>query len=185
MRSSGRRIIQLIAGILGGVSCKEHTDAIASVAVARVREAPSCGDSLRPATAAPAEGLWVYEKASSGRIAAMIGPSRSKPGEARVTRRVETIETGADWKTIRFAVDTAVVRLELLPAVPDSLGRVLIDPRSPSDPAAVYAVSPRIVVASYEPCAATGAGPRLRYLRRDAAGYPVVDVMLRRVSGGD
>jgi hypothetical protein len=147
-------------------------------------EAPTCGDSLRPATAAPAEGLWVFEQPSTGKIAAMIGPPRVEPGEARVTRRVETIETRPDGRTVRFALDTAVVHLELLPAPLDSLGRVVPDSWSASAPAAVYAVGSRAVLASYEPCAGSGATPRLRYLRRDAEGRRVIDVMLRRRSGG-
>jgi hypothetical protein len=155
-----------------------------SSALAGALETPTCGDSLRPATAAPAEGLWVYEQASVGRVAAMVSPSRVQPGEARVTRRVETIEVRPDGKTTRAAIDTAVVHLELLPAPTDSLGRVLAGVRPSPTPAAVYAVSPRIVLASYEPCAVGGTTPRLRYLRRDGNGHPVIDVMLRRTSGG-
>ena len=121
----------------------------------------------------------------AGRIAAMVGPSRVQAGETRVVRRVETIETRPDGKTVRNAMDTAIVRLELLPPPPDSLGRGSSASRPGSNPAAVYAVSPRIVLASYEPCAATGVNPRLRYIRRDADGHPVIDVMLRRISGGN
>ena len=115
----------------------------------------------------------------------MIGPSRVQPGGVRLTRRVETIETDPDGRTIRRATDTAAVRLELLPTPLDSLGVDVARPEAESEPAAVYAVTPRIVVASYEPCAASGASPRLRYLRRGVDGRPVIDVMLRRVSGGN
>jgi hypothetical protein len=170
--------------MLGGVGCRERGPAVANGGLAAAVEAPACGDSLRPATAAPAEGLWVFEQETTGRVAAMIGPPRVEPGEARVTRRVETIETRSDGKTVRLALDTAVVHLELLPAPLDSLGRVVPDAWSASAPAAVYAVGPRVVLASYEPCAASGATPRLRYLRRDAEGRRVIDVMLRLTSGG-
>ena len=135
--------------------------------------------------AAPAQGLWVFESTSTGRVAAMIGPSQVRSGETRLIRRVETIETRLDGKTIRFALDTAVVHLELLPAPPDSLGRRIAGSRAAAAPAAVYAVSPRTILASYEPCAASGATPRLRYLRRDGDGHTVIDVMLRRTSGGN
>ena len=185
MRCLGSPGMRLIAGVLGSVGCRDRTPAAASAAPAAAiaLEAPGCGDdSLRPATAAPAEGLWVFESASTGRVAAMVGPSQVRPGETRVVRRVETMETRLDGKTIRFALDTAVVHLELLPAPPDSLGRVSAGARVAA--AAVYAVSPRIILASYEPCAASGANPRLRYLRRDADGHTVIDVMLRRTSGG-
>jgi hypothetical protein len=156
---------------------------MANGALAAALAAPTCEASLRPVTAAPAEGLWAYEQESTGRIVAMIGPSRVAPGETRVTRRVETLERGPGAQTLRFATDTAVVHLEILPAAPDSLGRVVAGSRPA--PAAVYAVSPRVVVASYEPCASSGASPRLRYLRRDAHGTPVIDVMLRQTSGGN
>jgi len=180
--------MRLIAGVLGTVGCRDRTPAAANAAPAAAIApvAPDCGDdSLRPATAAPAQGLWVFESASTGRVAAMIGPSQVRSGETRLIRRVETIETRLDGKTIRFALDTAVVRLELLPAPPDSLGRMIVGSRAAAAPAAVYAVSPRTILASYEPCAATGANPRLRYLRRDADGHTVIDVMLRRTSGGN
>jgi hypothetical protein len=189
VRFSGRSTIQLIAGALGSVGCRDRTPAAANAipAAAFTLEAPDCDDdSVRPATAAPAEGLWVFERESTGRVAAMIGPSQVQAGETRVMRRVETIETLLDGRTIRHATDTAVVRLELLPAPSDSLGRrVSRGLRPDMHPAAVYAVSPRVVLASYEPCAASGATPRLRYLRRAPDGRPVIDVMLRRTSGGD
>jgi len=86
-----------------------------------------------------------------------------------------------------------VVRLELLPPLrggsrPDS-GTGPSDEQHeqhPADqhPAAVYAVTPLILLASYEPCAIGAAVPRLRYIRRDANGRVVTDVMLARTSGG-
>jgi hypothetical protein len=143
------------------------------------------GDSLRPATAAPAEGLWVYEGPAGGRVAAMIGPPGSKSGEPRLTRPVATIETTPDGRTIRHALDTAVVRLELLPTPGGSLGTDSATRwTNGGQPAAVYAVTRRILLASYEPCVVSHEPPRLRYLRRDAEGRVVTDVILERTSGG-
>jgi hypothetical protein len=47
-------------------------------------------------------------------------------------------------------------------------------------PAAIYAVDAFTLLASYEPCAASGELPRIRYVRRDVRGGVVTDVMLRR-----
>jgi hypothetical protein len=187
MRCLGSPGMGLVAGVLGTVGCRDRTPAAANAAPAAAiaLKAPDCGDdSLRPATAAPAQGLWVFESPSTGRVAAMIGPSQVRSGETRVIRRVETIETRVDGQTIRFALDTAVVHLELLPGPPDSLVRTIAGSRAAA-PVAVYPVSPRTILASYEPCAASGVNPRLRYLRRDADGHTVIDVMLRRTSGGN
>ena len=187
MWCSGRPVMRVLASMLGSVGCRERAAASANLVFATTVEAPTCGDSLRAATAAPAEGFWVFEDATVGRITAMVGPSRMNAGETRVMRRVETIEARPGGRTIRSATDTAAVRLELLPAPPDSLGRhvIVAGSKATPNPAAVYAVGPRIVLASYEPCAVSGATPRLRYLRRDADGHPVIDVMLRRTSGGN
>ncbi len=65
------------------------------------------------------------------------------------------------------------VSLELLPA-PDG---------GTTQPAATYALSPEVRLAAYEPCATSARGPRIRYLRRDATGRIVADVMLHRASG--
>lgn len=187
MRYSGRLVTGLIIGALGSADCRERTLATADTAsaAAMVLEPPGCADdSLRPATAAPAEGLWTFESGSTGRVAAMVGPTRVQAGKTRVTRRVETIETQRDGRTIRQAMDTAAVHLELLPALADSLGAVA-GSRGGASPAAVYAVGSHTVLASYEACAGRGNAPRLRYLRRDGGGHPVVDVMLRRTSGGN
>ena len=187
MRYSARLVTGLIVCVLGSVDCRERTVATVDTAsvAGMVLEPPACGaDSLRPVTAAPAEGLWTFQSGSTGRVAAMVGPARVQARETRVTRRVETIETQPDGRTIRQAMDTAAVHLEPLPALPDSLG-----PgsrwRGEASTAAVYAVSSHIVLASYEACAARGTAPRLRYLRRDGGGHAVVDVMLRRTSGGN
>jgi hypothetical protein len=124
-------------------------------------------DSVRPATGAPAEGLWVYENgATSQRVAAMVGPAKTLTGRAHLTRRVETLETRPGADTIRFASDTASVRLELIPPF--------------ARPAAVYPVSPLVLLASYEPCGLGLREPLIRYLRRDAKGRVATDVLLLR-----
>ena len=187
MQCSGRVLTGLIFAALGSVDCRDRTLANANAAAANgiVLARPGCGDdSLRPATAAPAEGLWTFEGVAIGRVTAMVGPTRVQAGETRVTRRVETIETQPDGRTIRQAADTAAVHLELLPTAEDSLGGDSGSGPTVS-PTAVYAVSTRIVLASYEACAGRGPAPRLRYLRRDGDGRPIVDVMLRRTSGGN
>ena len=141
------------------------------------------GDSLRPAVAAPAQGLWLNDRPSAGRVAAMIGPTTPDERALVVTRPVESVEVTADGDTTRYRHDAAKVSLELLPpfgtlgadSTPgDSTGR--------SHPAATYAVSARVWLAAYEPCATSHRGPRIRYLRRDATGRIVTDVMLYRAS---
>jgi hypothetical protein len=143
------------------------------------------GDSLRPATAAPAQGLWLYERGSSGeRVAAMIGPPRPDDRALVVTRPVESVEVSATGDTLRHRVDAATVSLELLPPparAPLGVGR-MADSAASSHPAATYAVSPVVRLAAYEPCATSDRGPRIRYLRRDAAGRIITDVMLYRAS---
>jgi len=144
------------------------------------------GDSLRPATAAPAQGLWLYEDSTSReRVAAMIGSPRPDDHALVVARLVESMEVSAAGDTIRQRLDSATVSLELLPPLgPTTLG----DGRAPdsvtsSHPAATYALSSRVRLAAYEPCATSSRGPRIRYLRRDAAGRIITDVMLTRASG--
>jgi hypothetical protein len=124
-------------------------------------------DSVRPATGAPAEGLWAYEDpATSHRVAAIVGPARTLAGGAQVIRRVETVESRPDADTIRHASDTASVRLELIPPLPR--------------PAAVYPVGSFVLLASYEPCLPGLREPLIRYLRQDHQGRVATDVMLRR-----
>lgn len=127
-----------------------------------------CGyDSVRPATGAPAEGLWVYEdRLTFHRVAAMVGPAQMSPGIAHLTRRVETLESRSGADTIRHASDTASVRLELVPPF--------------ARPAAVYPVSPFVLLASYEPCSPGLREPLIRYLRKDAEGQVATDVLLQR-----
>jgi hypothetical protein len=143
------------------------------------------GDSLRPAAAAPAQGLWLYERPSTTeRVAAMIGPPRADDRALVLTRPVESVEVSATGDTIRHRLPAATVSLELLPPLgPDTFGgRALGDSAASAHPAATYAVSPRVRLAAYEPCATSVRGSRIRYLRRDADGRIVTDVMLRRAS---
>src|SRR4051812_8549793 len=75
--------------------------------------AAACGgDSLRPAAAAPARGLWLYSP-SRERVAAMIGLPRPDDHALVVARRVETMEVSATGDTIRQRLDSATVSLEL------------------------------------------------------------------------
>jgi hypothetical protein len=129
---------------------------------------PGCeDDSVRPATAAPAEGLWVYQDpVTFHRIAARVGPARTSAGNAQLTRRVETLEERSGSDAIRQASDTASVQLELIPPT----GR----------PAAVYPVGLFVMLASYEPCSPALREPLIRYLRRDTQGRVATDVLLRR-----
>jgi hypothetical protein len=114
----------------------------------------------------------------------MVGPQRTDDRSLVVTRRVETMEVSSAGDTIRHAADAANVTLELLPP----LGAVAPSESSPIDsatgrhPAAIYAVSLRVRIAAYEPCGAGSRDPRIRYVRRDAAGRIVTDVLLHRTS---
>lgn len=133
-------------------------------------------DSLRPVSAAPAAGIWVSERSTlSARVAALVGPASPAADRARITRHVETLELRDGAESIRLAVDTASVTLELLP-------RRGAGGTTASEPAAVYAVTSRVLLASYEPCDASAGEPRLRYLRRDEQGRVATDLMLRRES---
>lgn len=124
-------------------------------------------DSVRPATGAPAEGIWAFEDPStSRRVAAMIGPASTPAGASQVVRRVETLESGPDGSAIRHASETASVRLERIPPL--------------ARPAAAYAVGPLVLLASYEPCLPGVREPLIRYLRQDDQGRVATDVLLRR-----
>ena len=129
---------------------------------------PACEhDSVRPATGAPAEGLWAYrDPATSHRVAAIVGPARTSDGAAQVVRRVETLESSPETDTIRHWSDTASVRLELIPPM--------------ARPATVYPVGPWVLLASYEPCVPGLREPLIRYLRQDDHGRVATDVMLQR-----
>ena len=145
---------------------------------------PECRtDSLRPVTAAPAAGLWVGEgMRPTTRVAAMVGPASTDADRARITRRVETLEVGAGADSIRLATDTASVTLELLPPFHARRWYGASARAEATEAAAVYALSPLVLLASYEPCAPSVGEPRIRYLRRDARGAVTTDLMLRRAS---
>ena len=113
-------------------------------------------------------------------MAALVGPSSTDGSRARITRRVETLELREGTDSLRAATDTASVTLELLPPYRTIGARTGDAVRT--EPAAVYAVSPLVLLASYEPCAASADEPRIRYLRRDARGAVTTDLMLRRES---
>jgi len=166
-------------------ACRERTGTQEGLAVVSAGAVDACAsDSLRPAAAAPAEGLWLYEQPGSRtRVAARIGPPRSDDRRLVVVRPVETLEVTATADTIRQRLDAATVSLELLPPLGSgTLGVGNAADTASSHPAATYAPSPRIRLAAYEPCVTSSTGPRTRYLRRDAAGRIVTDVMLRRAS---
>ena len=158
----------------------ESTERAATVAAMAAACAP---DSLRPVAAAPAGGLWIGVRAAPrARVAALIGPASPDGERARITRRVETLEvSGSD--SLRLATDTASVRLALLPPFQPSSASVGVPGRSATEPAAVYAITPLVLLASYEPCAGSAGEPRIRYLRHDQRGAVAIDVMLRRESG--
>lgn len=171
--------------VLGG--CRERATLGGSVpAVSSDGQlADACaGDSLRPATAAPAPGLWAHERPTGERVAVMIGPVRPDDRALAVTRPVESMEVSPSGDTIRHRVGAATVSLELLPPLgPDTLGDGMpADSAAGTHPAATYALSGRVQLAAYEACATSRRGPRIRYLRRDAAGRVVTDVLLRRAS---
>ena len=142
-------------------------------------------DSLYPATAPPAAGLWIgIGKTPPTRVAAMIGPASADGDRARITRRVETLELLGGRDSLRSESDTASARLALLPpfdARAQSAGPAPVT--GSSTPASVYAIGSQVLLAAYESCAASPAEPRIRYLRRDARGRVATDLMLRRESG--
>ena len=168
----------------GGASSDAPAHAASAPAVSPAVPSVCGSEALRPATAAPAEGLWVYEEPSRReRVAAMIGAAQTEAGSLRITRHVEIIESRPGAGPIRHRKDTASLRLEILPAFREGGGPPdTAAVAGGAQPAAVYAVTPLVLLASYEPCAASTRTPRIRYLRRDARGGVVTDVMLRRES---
>ena len=170
---------RLAAMALLAAGCREggSPPAAAAETSALVAATAACAaDSLHPVTAAPAAGLWAGGQPAGLRVAAMVGPASADGDRARITRRVETLEVRGDSPAIRLANDTSSLTLELLPPFrgEGAGGRAA--------PAAVYAVSPLVLLASYEPCGASADEPRIRYLRRDARGAVATDLMLRRES---
>ena len=168
--------------VLAAAACRTGDSRSAAVEGSPVRAALACAsDSLHPVTAAPAAGLWVGGAAlTATRVAAMIGPASTDTDRARITRRVETLELREGADTIRLATDTASVALELLPKYAGTGARAGGSLSTHTEPAAVYAVTPEVLIAAYEPCAASAGEPRLRYLRRDERGRVATDLMLRR-----
>ncbi|MDF2773998.1 MAG: hypothetical protein K0S86_3495 [Geminicoccaceae bacterium] len=157
-------------------------DASALIPAADVR-AGCAGDSLHPGAAAPARGLWVSSEGSgSERVAVMIGPASTDSRTLAVVRPVESLEVTAAGDTLRAHRDAAAVRLALLPrfGAPPPGGTTAADSAAESQAVATYEVSSRVSLAAYEPCAVAVTGSRVRYLRRDAAGAVVTDVMLHR-----
>jgi hypothetical protein len=180
-------VLVIMTLILASCRRGDATSGRAGVANGALSQAPSCeGDSLRPSTAAPAEGLWLADDSSQARrIAVMVGPTRAIEGDLRVLRRLEVIEVGAGGDTVRHETTGAAVHLELVPARPaPALGAVAADAAHPQQPVATYAVGTTVIVAAYEACATGVTSPRLRYIRHDAKGRVVTDVMLQRVSRG-
>ena len=181
MRRDARHVMALTA-LVACVGCRGREAASNSTAalVSAGAVGDACGDSLRPASGAPAPGLWLSDTPNDARVVARIGPPMPDDRTLVVRRPIRTLEIGAAGDTVRYHIDTARVALELLPPLatlggrPDSTARFHL--------AAIYAISPRARLAAYEPCAMTGLGPRIRYLRRDAAGQIITDVMLHRAS---
>jgi len=183
-------IVAATCGVPALVACRDRHagDArVPAVSAATGDLAQCASDSLRPATAAPAQGLWVSDRVASGvgRVVALIGPPGSDNRTLKVQRLIETVEIGRSGDTVRTRRDGATVTLELLPPPgTDTLGGDNPDASASTQPAATYVLSPRVRLAAYEACATSALGPLVRYLRRDASGKTVADVMLRRASGG-
>lgn len=145
--------------------------------------ATSCArDGLRPSAVPPAEGVWTYQAPGGPlRVDVLISPADVREGTTSVSRRVETVETAAG-SALRNRVDTAVVRLDRLPAYGGrgpGASSTNADTSRSSQSAAVYQVTPRILVAAYESCSGVSA-PAVRYLRREERGRVVIDAMLHR-----
>lgn len=138
--------------------------------------------SLRPSAVPPTEGVWSFQGADGvGRVAVMLGPTELRGATALVTRSVEAIEADTRGER-RNRADTAVVHIALLPLYGRQDPQVRIDARAAEQAAAVYTITPRILIAAYESCGEGGA-PAIRYLRRDSVGRVAVDAMLRRDPG--
>ena len=113
----------------------------------------------------------------------MIGPASADVDRARLVRRVETLELRGGSDSLRLESDTASARLELLPPFDPQNTSSSSAPVGAPTPAAVYAIGSHVLLAAYEPCAASPAEPRVRYLRRDGRGVVATDLMLRRDPG--
>jgi hypothetical protein len=130
----------------------------------------------------PIEGVWSLNAGDgSGRVAVMLGPTELRGGTAVVSRSVETIEADAQGER-RSRAETAVVHIDLLPPYGRAASRVGVNRQLVEQAAAVYSITPRVLIAAYESCGEGGA-PAIRYLRRDSVGRVAVDAMLRREPG--
>src|SRR5689334_7577610 len=122
LESAGTSMAAVAAvAVLGVAGCsqRETTDARTQMVVTAAGESAACvGDSLRPATASPARGLWASDSsaAGGGRVVALIGPPGSSDLTLTVTRLVESLEIQPDGDTIRNRRAAVSVSLELLPA---------------------------------------------------------------------
>ena len=171
---------------LTALGCRQRsaTEERTPVAGAATAAMACAADSLYPVAAPPAAGLWIGTRsAPPTRVAAMIGPATADGERARITRRVETLELRGGRDSLRLTSDTASARLELLPPYVARADASHSAPVHASTPAAVYAIDSAVLLAAYEPCAASPAEPRIRYLRRDARGGVATDLMLRRDPG--
>jgi hypothetical protein len=188
LESAGTSMAAVVAVAVGLAACsqRETVDARTQMVVTAAGESAACvGDSLRPATASPAQGLWGSDSlaAGSGRVVVLIGPPGSSDLTLTVTRLVESLEISPAGDTIRNRRAAVSVSLELLPAPgADTLGEAKPGSRAGAHPAATYVLSSRVQLAAYEACATSTVGPRVRYVRRDASGRIVTDVMLHRTS---
>ena len=123
------------------------------------------------------------EGSSDGqRVSAMIGPADVRIGGTVLTRTIETVEEANGAPPLRARLDDAVVRLELVPRYAGKSGHSSTGSHVGDglEPAAVYALTALVSVASYEACAGAGP-PAIRYLRRDARDRIVNDVILHRI----
>jgi hypothetical protein len=177
----------LTLGLTVLVACQERPplrESVPALASTGAVGDACAGDSLRPAAGAPAQGLWLYDgKPSQERVVAMIGPARPDDRALVVTRPVESMEVSGAGDTVRSRRAAATVSLQLLPPIGGALGAgSMADSVISAHPAAAYTVSPRVLLAAYEPCVTSSRGPRIRYIRRDRKGQIVTDVMLQRAS---
>jgi hypothetical protein len=72
------------------------------------------------------------------------------------------------------------MKLELLPPFGGRARLASAGDGPSTEAAAVYAITPLVLLASYEPCDGSAGEPRIRYLRRDERGVVATDLMLRR-----
>lgn len=171
--------------LAAGCTETPRLDGAATRLVAGLGAMDEClSDAIRPSAVPPAEGVWSGGGSDGSRVAVMIGPVEIRAGSTVIIRRVEAVETDPKRSVgLRTRSDTAVMRLDLLSPY-GALRRSSIerDTSRARQSAAVYAITPLVLVAAYEPCSASAA-PAIRYLRRDSRGRIAVDAMLRRETG--